>query len=735
VSARAARPERPTVSALRRRHDSEPEAVDLFPDAADRWPASTRIRRAATAEPIGRSLPTSESTRIRRAGAATAAESLSSPGTGLEGGPLDAGLSTRIRAASGGGVPLEDGTRNMMERGFGVGLGDVRIHRNSDVAPRINATAFTLGADIHFAPGQYAPGSVGGRELLAHELAHVVQQTGRATRIQARLVVGPIDDPAEREADRIADRAMTNLARPAREIGEEVHAVAGGTINRRVDMTALVADITTANTIPDRKSVFARLVQPLWQKLSGLYTAQQLKARLQNLATAWTVARDAHPYVAATALANVQALAGELNQMEDEATILAEAAGINVNDQAALQNVLQQLQARHLEAQDAVATLAPGNLAALNAAQAQAAQTTGVPALAFNPVTANKDVAAFIETLRTQEELVDPKNLMKVGTEFTFTNDDLMPLDIEVGGVPLAAAVTVIDAWVAEVPRRKIFAGDGNLADPVVTRGALNFSTERTRKNRPDGNGQKSAKFVYTLPSGAQWWWNADIDYGCIETQADPATRRTVGGEGGNDSEAINSIINTHIFSAASALGVNPHAEVGGGHLSLDRTTTFGDNARWLRNFLVLYANQPNKWKAEDVDAFNAPMITELTTAGRRAFRDTIREFDVAWGGNNPWTIDTLINKLTTNVFKASHFTEPETEAEEKANPKRKGQPAHYQATNVEHVTDLDVTKQRLEMRRFNAQTSLEDLLNNMDALASLAAASRKPGLVNMAGI
>jgi hypothetical protein len=122
------------------------------------------------------------STRIRRAVTAGAeGESASLPGTGLEGGVLDAALSTRIRAASGGGVPLEGGTRDVMERGFGVGLGDVRIHRNSDVAPRINASAFTLGADVHFAPGRYAPGSVGGRELLAHELAHVVQQTGRFT--------------------------------------------------------------------------------------------------------------------------------------------------------------------------------------------------------------------------------------------------------------------------------------------------------------------------------------------------------------------------------------------------------------------------------------------------------------------------------------------------------------------------------------------------------------------------
>src|SRR3954471_20874347 len=45
----------------------------------------------------------------------------------------------------------------------------------------IEARAFTLGRDIAFAPGEYAPGTAQGRRLIAHELAHVVQQTGTPT--------------------------------------------------------------------------------------------------------------------------------------------------------------------------------------------------------------------------------------------------------------------------------------------------------------------------------------------------------------------------------------------------------------------------------------------------------------------------------------------------------------------------------------------------------------------------
>ena len=65
-----------------------------------------------------------------------------------------------------------------MEHAFGVDLGGVRIHRNSNIAPQLAAEAFTTGSDIHFAPGRYQPATSGGQWLLGHELTHVVQQGG-----------------------------------------------------------------------------------------------------------------------------------------------------------------------------------------------------------------------------------------------------------------------------------------------------------------------------------------------------------------------------------------------------------------------------------------------------------------------------------------------------------------------------------------------------------------------------
>ena len=92
------------------------------------------------------------------------------------GGDVDAGLESQIRASS--GQPLGAEIRTRMESGFGTDFSAVRVHQNSDAAPRIGALAFTTGTDVHFAPGQYDPGSTGGQELLAHELTHVVQQSG-----------------------------------------------------------------------------------------------------------------------------------------------------------------------------------------------------------------------------------------------------------------------------------------------------------------------------------------------------------------------------------------------------------------------------------------------------------------------------------------------------------------------------------------------------------------------------
>jgi hypothetical protein len=79
------------------------------------------------------------------------------------------------------GRPLDGATREFMESRFGHNFAAVRVHADEAAersAKGINALAYTLGSNVVFGAGQYAPGTAGGRRLLAHELTHVIQQTG-----------------------------------------------------------------------------------------------------------------------------------------------------------------------------------------------------------------------------------------------------------------------------------------------------------------------------------------------------------------------------------------------------------------------------------------------------------------------------------------------------------------------------------------------------------------------------
>jgi hypothetical protein len=114
-----------------------------------------------------------------------------------------------IQRARGGGQALDSGTRAGMESSFGADFSGVRVHADAgadSLNRSLNARAFTTGQDIFFKQGEYSPGSSGGRELLAHELTHVVQQNG--DQVQTKLTVGQPGDRYEQEADRVA-RAIT----------------------------------------------------------------------------------------------------------------------------------------------------------------------------------------------------------------------------------------------------------------------------------------------------------------------------------------------------------------------------------------------------------------------------------------------------------------------------------------------------------------------------------------------
>src|SRR6185503_10528059 len=80
-----------------------------------------------------------------------------------------------------GGAPLPEAARRQFEPRFGADFSDVRVHTGPEAAAsarELNAHAYTFGSDIVFGDGAYNPDTGSGRRLLAHELTHVVQQTG-----------------------------------------------------------------------------------------------------------------------------------------------------------------------------------------------------------------------------------------------------------------------------------------------------------------------------------------------------------------------------------------------------------------------------------------------------------------------------------------------------------------------------------------------------------------------------
>lgn len=110
------------------------------------------------------------------------------------------------------GRPLDGATRTFMETRMGHDFSQVRVHsdgRAAELARAVSALAYTVGRNIVFGAGHYAPGTGSGQRLLAHELAHVAQQGGSGTALQPQLAIGATDDPAEAEADRAAERVMS----------------------------------------------------------------------------------------------------------------------------------------------------------------------------------------------------------------------------------------------------------------------------------------------------------------------------------------------------------------------------------------------------------------------------------------------------------------------------------------------------------------------------------------------
>lgn len=116
------------------------------------------------------------------------------------------------RASASAGASLPGELRERFESSLGTDLSSVRVHTGTEsatAAHAVGAKAYTLGNDIHFGRGQFDPSSEAGQHLLAHEVAHTVQQRGAAPARQHKLEVSTAGDAHEHEADHAADAMIS----------------------------------------------------------------------------------------------------------------------------------------------------------------------------------------------------------------------------------------------------------------------------------------------------------------------------------------------------------------------------------------------------------------------------------------------------------------------------------------------------------------------------------------------
>jgi hypothetical protein len=116
----------------------------------------------------------------------------------------------------GPGAPLDRATRTFFEHRFGNDFSQVRVHTDrqaADSASAVNALAYTVGRDVVFGEGQYAPHTQTGRRLMAHELTHVVQVEGEDSGVLRRMSMGAGTPPVWGGGMTLATVPSSDLAR------------------------------------------------------------------------------------------------------------------------------------------------------------------------------------------------------------------------------------------------------------------------------------------------------------------------------------------------------------------------------------------------------------------------------------------------------------------------------------------------------------------------------------------
>jgi Domain of unknown function (DUF4157) len=153
-----------------------------------------------------------------------------------------------LSAELGAGRALDGGVRNRMEAAFGTSFANVRIHADesgAQMAHKLRAQAFTFGSHVGFEQGGYRPGTAKGDALLAHELAHTIQQRTRAPSVQRRTAGGCADDVG-------VDERRDELRRAGRLAHEQIQAHFAAVLDHEIGWPRATKEIRDACPPPTR---------------------------------------------------------------------------------------------------------------------------------------------------------------------------------------------------------------------------------------------------------------------------------------------------------------------------------------------------------------------------------------------------------------------------------------------------------------------------------------------------
>lgn len=297
---------------------------------------------------------------------------------------------------------------------------------------------------------------------------------------------------------------------------------------------------------------------------------------------------------------------------------------------------------------------------------------------------------------------------MKVGTEFTFRGEGEMwlfnPEALSFDRTEKGIAINEIrNRWKNLIMERA----------ERMKKGDLSLKVSETKDVGAYTVGFK----LYDESGTFHWYINIGLDNNCIETQTEPI-----------DSEIYMRypiFFEQIIFAAAADCGIVPDISAlgGGGHISLDRATTFGNDVKHLMAFILHYHRDFKKWEEMDISEdpnINAPTLHELIERGLLD-PNALKQIYLDVKSGKISDIEGLVAEFHSKIY-VKKTLDPRIAS---ANPRMAFTNAQrYQALALYDLTNREDSKRRLEMRRFDAQTSIYDFISDLEAIKSLVGES-----------